>query len=233
VSAPGAYDAAHAAIRKAMLATRQPGDRCARCGRPLPADPARVDLGHTDDRAGYSGLECSKCNRSAGGRLGNQRKRERRQAGEQVAVGVAEVAVAVEISHDRTHASIVTAGYLEGDLILVRLHAYLDYLDSAPLVTAVLDLRDLCQVVAVVVDGHAPAATCIRPLEQARISVTRPSSADLAVAHGDWLDCLRAGRVRHQAAWRRGRPQPGGRRRAGLLGPGDPAAAGRPVRAAG
>jgi len=198
MSAPGAYDAAHAAIRKAMLASRQPSDRCTRCGRPLPADPARVDLGHTDDRTGYSGLECAKCNRSAGGKLGNERKRQLKQSRDRTAATVAEVALALEISADRTHASIVSAGYLQGDLILVSLEAYLDYRDSAELVEAVADIGVRRQVVAVVVDSHAPGATAIRPLEQARIRVTRPTASDLTIAHGGFLDVLAAGRLRHQ-----------------------------------
>jgi hypothetical protein len=199
VSAPGAYDAAHAAIRRAMLASRQPGDRCARCGRPLPADDRKVDLGHDDDRPGaYKGLECSKCNRSAGGRKGNARKRQLKQYRQGTAATVAEVAVAVEISADRTHASLVTAGYLEGDLILVSLERYLEYRDSGELVAAVVDLGMSRSVVAVVVDGHAPGATAIRPLEQARIRVTCPSSSDVTIAHGGFLDVLAAGRLRHQ-----------------------------------
>ncbi len=198
MSAPGAYDAAHAAIRKAMLASRLPSDRCARCGRVLPADPGQVDLGHTDDRRGYSGLECSRCNRSAGGKLGNERKRQFKQSRQGTAAEVAEVAVALEISADRTHASIVTAGYLEGGYILVTLAAYLDYRDSGELVAAVADLGASRSVVAVVVDGHAPGATAIRPLEQARIRVTCPSSSDVTIAHGGFLDVLAAGRLRHQ-----------------------------------
>jgi hypothetical protein len=193
------YGSAHEAIRKAMLATSGPATPCARCGKPLGPDPSQVDLGHRDDGPGYNGLECAKCNRAAGGRKGAERRQERRQERARVAGLVAEVALAVEISHTRDHCSIASAGYLDGDLILVGLARYLDYRgDAAGLVAAVGELREDRDVLAVVVDPHAPAATAIAPLEAARIAVTRPTSSDLAIAHGGWLDLLRAGRVRHQ-----------------------------------
>lgn len=51
---------------------------CAKCGMPIRAgDP--WDLGHTDDRTGWTGPEHPRCNRSAGGAIGNRRARERAQ----------------------------------------------------------------------------------------------------------------------------------------------------------
>jgi hypothetical protein len=108
---------------------------------------------------------------------------------------VTEVALALEISEDRQHCSIVAAGRLEHEQVLLDLVAYLDGTDPT---TAVVALRAQRAVLAVVVDPHSHAATTIRPLEAAGVTVTKPSSADLVVAHGGFLDALAAGRVRHQ-----------------------------------
>jgi hypothetical protein len=188
------YGAAHRAIRQAMLAATPPSALCRRCGKPLGPDPANVHLGHDDDRPGaYNGLEHKRCNESAGGVKGNARKRERREQARRVGALVAEVALAVEINPDRDHTSIVTAGELPGELVLVELH----YLEGTDPLATILGLRERLDVIAVVVDPHSPGATVIRGLEAARVAVTRPTSADLAVAHGSFIDLLRAGRIRH------------------------------------
>jgi hypothetical protein len=108
---------------------------------------------------------------------------------------VTELALGIEISEDRQHTSIVGAGRLEGDLVLVALLAYLDGTDP---VAAVLEIRAERTVLQVVVDPHSNAATAIQPLEAAGVAVTRPTSSDLVVAHGLLLDALAAGRIRHQ-----------------------------------
>ena len=108
---------------------------------------------------------------------------------------VAEVAVGIEISEDRQHCSVVGAGCLEGDLVLLDLLAYLEGTDP---VLEVLRLRGERTVLAVVVDPHSHAATTIGPLEAADVKVIKPTSSDLVVAHGTLLDMLAAGRVRHQ-----------------------------------
>jgi hypothetical protein len=186
------YDGEHQAVRRALLAVHEPTDPCARCGRPLGPDPSRIDLGHRDDGPGWSGLEHARCNRQAGARLGNARRRACRER--RIAM-VAEVALALEISEDRQHCSVVAAGHLDGDLVLLELARYLDGTDP---VQAVLELRQQRTVTAVVVDPHSHAATCIRPLEAAGVQVTTPTSVDLVVAHGGFLDALAAGRIRHQ-----------------------------------
>lgn len=70
------YGAAHQALRARLLKAWRPGDLCARCKQPMmyrwlvsPVTGKRVsaiDLGHTDDRRGYTGLEHRSCNRRDG-----------------------------------------------------------------------------------------------------------------------------------------------------------------------
>jgi hypothetical protein len=71
------YGASHQALRKQLLARWRPGDPCARCGQPMMyrwlATPdgrrvSAIDLGHTDDRRSYTGLEHRSCNRRDGQR---------------------------------------------------------------------------------------------------------------------------------------------------------------------
>jgi hypothetical protein len=166
------------------------GRPCPRCGLPL-LPGQDLDLDHTDDRAGYLGFIHATCNRAAGARLGNARRRARAER----TIVAAECAIALEISEDRSHTWIVAAGQMAEDLVLLELAAYLDGTDPT---AAVLELKEARTVYAVVVDSHSHASTCIRPLEAAGVTITRPSSSDLVVAHGGFLDLLAAGRIRHQ-----------------------------------
>jgi hypothetical protein len=185
------YDRTHEAGRRALLAASTPATSCWRCGRPLGPDPSRIDLGHRDDGPGWAGLEHDTCNRAVGARKGNARRRTRRERSRQM---VGQAAMALEISEDRRHCSIVTAGRLRDGLVLVDLAAYLSTTEPT---TTVLQLREQLTVIAVVVDPHSHAATAIRPLETAGVKVTRPTSGDIAEAHGLFLDELAAGRIRH------------------------------------
>jgi hypothetical protein len=151
-----------------------------------------LDLDHTDDRAGWLGMSHATCNRRAGQRVAMERRRARR---ERMIAMVEQIALALEISEDRRHCSIVAAGRLEDDLVLLELAAYLPGTDPT---AAVLRLREERTVLAVAVDPHSNAATCIRPLEAAGVAVTKPTSSDLVEAHGMFLDALAAGRIRHQ-----------------------------------
>lgn len=189
------YDREHQAVRRGLLAAYEPTDPCWRCGFPLGPDPSRLDCGHRDDGPGWAGLEHAKCSRAAGARKGNALRRAR---AERTAI-VAECAIALEISEDRQHTSIMAAGHLPDDLVLLELAAYLD--GTNPL-AAVLQLRQERTVLAVAIDPHSHATTAIGPLEDAGVKITKPSSVDLVVAHGGFLDLLAAGRIRHQ-----GQPQ--------------------------
>jgi hypothetical protein len=149
-----------------------------------------LDLDHADDGAGWLGFAHARCNRQAGGRRGRARQLEQRDRRRIMA----ECALGIEISEDRSHTSIVAAGVIEADMLLVDLVAYLDGPDAT---SAVLGLREARKVVAVAVDPHSPGATLIKPLTDAGLKLLLPSTSDVVVAHGDFLDTLAAGRLRH------------------------------------
>jgi len=75
------YGAQHQQLRATLMAElrRNPGQPCHRCGQPMWPDRQAIDLGHTDDRTGYHGLEHASCNRSAGGRKGGRTRKGRRR----------------------------------------------------------------------------------------------------------------------------------------------------------
>jgi hypothetical protein len=190
VSARGAYGGRHQATRRALLPDAY-GRPCPRCGLPMLPGQA-LDLDHTDDRVGYLGCSHAKCNRAAGARLGNARRRQQRERSTRM---VTEGAIALEISEDRQHTSIVAAGHLDEDLVLLELASYLSGTDPAAVVA---ELQRQPRPLAIVIDAHSNAATLLKPLEDAGFKITRPSSVDLVVAHGRLLDLLAEGRIRHR-----------------------------------
>jgi hypothetical protein len=103
-----------------------------------------------------------------------------------------EMALGVEVSEDRSHASIAAAGALDTETVVIDLLHYLD--GTGGVVAAV---RAVAERVAVVIDPHSPANTLVKPLTDAGVVVTTPSSSDAAVAYGAFLDELAAGRLRH------------------------------------
>jgi hypothetical protein len=104
------------------------------------------------------------------------------------------VALGIEISEDRAHTSIVGAGYVNTGIVLVDLLAYLTGTDAT---ATVLRLGKTRTVQSVVIDPHSPGATLIKPLTDAEVTVTQPSTSDIPVAHGSFLDELGASRLRH------------------------------------
>ena len=64
------YDTEHQKLRRTWQARLDAGEiiHCARCGSRI--NPRAWDLGHTEDRAAWTGPECVGCNRADGGRRG-------------------------------------------------------------------------------------------------------------------------------------------------------------------
>ena len=69
------YGSSHARERKRLaVIVASGGGVCSRCG--LPISPGMAwDLDHTDDRSGYAGPSHRSCNRSAGARKANRKRR--------------------------------------------------------------------------------------------------------------------------------------------------------------
>ena len=64
-------------------------------------------------------------------------------------------------------------------------------------VAEVQRIRAERKVRRVVIDPHSPGATLIRPLTRVGVRVTEPSTSDVGVAYGLFLDELKAGRLKH------------------------------------
>lgn len=103
-------------------------------------------------------------------------------------------ALGIEIAEDRRHTSIAAAGFIDEIFILVELAAYIDGTDP---VAEVLRLQAERTVTAVALDPRSPAATAVKPLKDAGITLTELSTIDLATAHGEFIDAVAAGRLRH------------------------------------
>lgn len=97
------------------------------------------------------------------------------------------------ISEDRRHSSIAAAGRVD-DVVLVQLLSYLD--GTSRTVEAITAHLEEHEAAAVVVDPRSPGATLIKPLQDAGVIVTLPTTSDVVIAHGLFLDELTAGRLR-------------------------------------
>jgi hypothetical protein len=106
-----------------------------------------------------------------------------------------EIALAIEISEDRKHAAIVAAGREKDGTRLVVDLVWYDHPRDA--VTRLADLGVKHDPVATVVDPRSQAGTLLRPLAEAGVFVTEPGTADVAIAHGDFLDLVNDGRLAH------------------------------------
>jgi hypothetical protein len=189
------YGHRHRRLRAYLVATMD-GRLCARCGRPLRAGDA-VDLDHVDGGGptDYLGLAHAHCNRSTAARKGNALRGQRRRL-----KYMKDVVLGVEISTDRQHTSVVAAGRLDDTVVAFELVGYFDGTDTAALV------RDLAadRSAQVVIDPRSPAATLIEPLSGLNSwgrKLLEPTAHDVAVAHGRFVDELRAGRLKYKGHW--------------------------------
>lgn len=106
-----------------------------------------------------------------------------------------EVAFGLAISEDRKHAAIVAAGReKDGSRVVVDLVWY-DHPRGA--VARMGGLYEKHDPVAVVVNAKAQSGTLIEPLKTAGIIALQPTSEDVAVAHGEFLDLVNDGRLAH------------------------------------
>jgi hypothetical protein len=99
---------------------------------------------------------------------------------------------------------------VHGEVVLVDLRAYVDGPDATAVVLELLEERKPSaaderfpprKMRAVAIDPHSPAATLIKPLTEplrnVGVKLLEPSTSDVVVAHGNFLDAVAAGRLRH------------------------------------
>lgn len=67
------YGPEHRRLRQALLPYAY-GEPCPKCGETMLPGQA-LDLGHTDDRTAYTGIEHARCNRQAGAHKGHAGRR--------------------------------------------------------------------------------------------------------------------------------------------------------------
>lgn len=113
-----------------------------------------------------------------------------------------EVSLAAEISEQcgchkgiRHHAAIVAAGRSVSGKILVDLSPY--YGDPNAVVGRLAGLWERHDPVAVVIDPRSQAGTLLGPLGEAGVLVKQPTTADVVVAHGEFLDLVNNGGLEH------------------------------------
>jgi hypothetical protein len=180
------YGRRHRLIRQALLLDAI-GKPCVRCGQPIKAGQA-VDLDHHDNGTTYRGLAHATCNRRAGAERGAALRRSRSYR-----MNLPHVALGVEISVDRMHTSIAAAAR-DGDKVAVNLVEYAEGSDTAALVAEIAGRT--ADLLGVIIDPRSPAATLIGPLRALGVDVTEVNTHQVALAHGWFVDELRAGRLK-------------------------------------
>lgn len=108
---------------------------------------------------------------------------------------MSDTAFACELNEDRRRAAIVAAGReTSGPRLVVDLVWYEHPRGAVDRLRMLYEKHD---PVAVVVDPRSQAATLVRPLGDAGVPVTGTSTADVAVAHGEFLDLVNDGGLVH------------------------------------
>lgn len=107
---------------------------------------------------------------------------------------MSEVAFGCEISEDRAHGAVVAAGRGDGGLIVVDLVWYAHPGGMAGEVARLCGAHD---PVSVCLDPRSQSATLVRPLLERGVLVHEVAAREVAVAHGEFLDLVRAGGLRH------------------------------------
>ncbi len=103
-------------------------------------------------------------------------------------------AFAAEISEDRRHCAVAVAWREPGGMVTAEIDWY------GPPHEAVAHLAGLYQrrsPVQVVVDGKAQSATLIKPLSNAGVRTYQPTTQEVAVAHGEFMDLVSMGELVH------------------------------------
>ena len=106
-----------------------------------------------------------------------------------------EVAFAAEISEKRDRCAVVAAGRSEAGKVLIDLAPY--YGAPAGAVARIGDLWAKHDPVCIVIDPRSQAGTLLGPLAEAGILVKLPTTADVVVAHGEFLDLVTTGQLEH------------------------------------
>lgn len=106
-----------------------------------------------------------------------------------------QVAFGCEISRKRDRCAVMAAGRDETGKLLIDLAPF--YGNPKDAVARIVTLQEAHDPVAVVVDPRSDAGTLIRPLKEAGVWLTEPSTQDVVVAHGEFMDLVNNGQVAH------------------------------------
>lgn len=118
-------------------------------------------------------------------------------AADPASMAVERLALAVDVSPDRSTASVALAGLRADDLWHVELDEHRAGLEWV--VPWVIARCERNTIRAVVIDAMSPAASLVEELEQAKIKVTMTSARDVANACAQFYDAVMQTGVRHTA----------------------------------